>query len=173
MPLLPPVTTATWSFRSIPNSLGPTLCVGPHPRDALRRNLPPGGTLVFHQATRSGLVGWEERVVVPDAWCVCVRPHSTAYGIDVERAGQLGLVSQVVPDDELLPTARALAARMTVNAPLAVQASLRFAELSTELPASELLRQMTIEQHRIYGSRDFAEGMTAFAQKRKPNFTGQ
>ena len=43
--------------------------------------------------------------------------------VEADRALELGLVSQVVADDELLATARALARRITVNAPLAVQAA--------------------------------------------------
>jgi enoyl-CoA hydratase len=94
----------------------------------------------------------------------------TGDPIDAARAKELGLINQVVPASELLNAALALAARITVNGPLAVQATkqLMLDEIGDGNPA--LLGQL---QRSVFSSEDAKEGPRAFAEKRAPNWQGK
>ena len=94
----------------------------------------------------------------------------TGDPIDAARAKELGLINQVVPAGELLEAALALAARITVNGPLAVQATkqLMLDEIGDGNPA--LLGQL---QRSVFSSEDAKEGPRAFAEKRAPNWQGK
>lgn len=98
----------------------------------------------------------------------------TAQQVDAARALQIGIVNRVVPAGEVLPCARALAAHLLECAPLAVQASkqvmlesLRRADLSSTLHENY---PMAV---RMLASQDAIEGPRAFADKRRPHWTGQ
>ncbi|TWS93901.1 crotonase/enoyl-CoA hydratase family protein [Reyranella sp. CPCC 100927] len=100
----------------------------------------------------------------------------TGEPITARRALELGLVNAVVPQDQVLHAALALAAKITANAPLAVQASKRVAlgivsgEIPSEQTAWELTRQ---EIRRLMESADAKEGPRAFAEKRTPVWRGE
>jgi crotonobetainyl-CoA hydratase len=82
-----------------------------------------------------------------------------------------GLINRVVPDGTELDAALALADRITVNAPLAVQASKRVAAgvddgiiADDEAGWSRTIREITA----LMSSEDAKEGPLAFAEKRQP-----
>ncbi len=95
----------------------------------------------------------------------------TGDSITAQRALELGLVNAVVPQADVLDAALALAARITVNAPLAVQAAKRMARgiVDGTLPAEEdLWRRSKKEGAALMASEDGREGPRAFAEKRPP-----
>lgn len=94
----------------------------------------------------------------------------TGDPIDAARAKELGLINQVVPAAELRDAALALAARVSANGPLAVQATkqLMLDEIGSGNPA--LLTEL---QKKVFSSADAKEGATAFAQKRAPEWQGR
>ncbi len=97
----------------------------------------------------------------------------TGDRIDAAEALRIGLVSRVVEPDQLLPTAQALAHRIAANAPLAVAAVKRLAQVGSELT---LAAGLELEQHAfgvLRDSEDRIEGRKAFAEKRKPVFRGR
>jgi crotonobetainyl-CoA hydratase len=100
----------------------------------------------------------------------------TGRPIPAAKASELGLVNQVVPFDELLPAAFALAEVICQNAPLAVQASKRIAREITdgtvEREKSDWVRSSS-ERAALMASADAREGMRAFAEKRAPQWTGR
>ena len=94
----------------------------------------------------------------------------TGDPIDASRAKELGLINQVVPASELRDAALALAARVSANGPLAVQATkqLMLDEIGNGNPS--LLGEL---QKKVFTSEDAKEGATAFAQKRAPEWKGR
>jgi enoyl-CoA hydratase/carnithine racemase len=97
----------------------------------------------------------------------------TGDPIDAAEALRIGLVSRVLPFEELLPTATELAHRIAERPPIAAQAAkanLR-AALSMGLePAIQYEREL---QAVALGTRDAAEGRAAFAERRTGNFEGR
>ncbi|MBU3749599.1 MAG: crotonase/enoyl-CoA hydratase family protein [Mycobacterium sp.] len=95
----------------------------------------------------------------------------TGDPISAEEAGRWGLINQVVPDATVLEAALALADRITVNAPLAVQASKRVAlgvDQGVIAAEQESWKRSNREMRVVFGSEDAREGPLAFAQKRPP-----
>ncbi len=92
--------------------------------------------------------------------------------IDASTAQSIGLVSRVVPHDELLSTARDLAHRIAANPPLAV------AQLKVGLRRAldpdwvELGRWVSSTLGELFQTDDHREGAKAFLEKRPPKFTG-
>ncbi len=97
----------------------------------------------------------------------------TGDPIDAQRALALGLVNRVVPADRLLDEAVALATTIAENAPLAVRASKRIMKQAGDLAESDAWALNNAEVGTVFGSADAMEGPVAFAEKRKPNWTGK
>jgi enoyl-CoA hydratase/carnithine racemase len=97
----------------------------------------------------------------------------TGDPIDAQRALQLGLINRVVPADKLMEAALALAGVIAENAPLAVRASKRVMKKAGELPDAEgwVINNAAVPE--VFGSADAMEGPIAFAEKRKPNWSGK
>jgi enoyl-CoA hydratase/carnithine racemase len=94
----------------------------------------------------------------------------TARLIDAERAAALGLVNCVVPAEALMGWAIETADMIAANSPSAVQAVKR--QVSATIAEHALTRE-AMEQElgdAVRGSRDFAEGIAAFREKRRPRY---
>ena len=97
----------------------------------------------------------------------------TGDPIDAHRALALGLINRVVPADRLMEEALALAGTIAENAPLAVRASKRVMKQAGELPDAEGWAISNAAMPEVFGSADAMEGPVAFAEKRKPNWSGK
>jgi enoyl-CoA hydratase len=97
----------------------------------------------------------------------------TGEPISAERALQLGMINALAERDGLLAAARALAARITVNAPGAVRQSLGVARRALDLGDAELQALSAQAQQAVMASEDFKEGPRAFIEKRAPRWTGR
>lgn len=90
-----------------------------------------------------------------------------------KEAFDMGLVSEVVPDAEVEKRAVAMAAQIAELPPLAIQQTkesvLRGMDASLETGLT--LETRTLQM--LFASQDQKEGMAAFIEKRKPNFTGR
>jgi crotonobetainyl-CoA hydratase len=95
----------------------------------------------------------------------------TGDPLSARRALELGLVNAVVPQAQVLDVALALAARITVNAPLSVQATKRIARgmVAGKVAAEDADWDLSWrETAAILASEDAREGLAAFAEKRAP-----
>ncbi|ORV06430.1 enoyl-CoA hydratase-related protein [Mycobacterium celatum] len=95
----------------------------------------------------------------------------TGEPISAADALKWGLINQVVPNGTVLDAALALAARVTVNAPLSIQASKRIAYGADDgvIPDEEPgWARTTREFATLLKSEDAKEGPLAFAEKRQP-----
>lgn len=95
----------------------------------------------------------------------------TGEPMTASDAWEWGLVNQVVKDGSVLDAALAMAARITVNAPLSVQASKRIATGVDDgvITGDEVGWERTVNEMRtLIRSEDAKEGPLAFAEKREP-----
>ena len=89
--------------------------------------------------------------------------------IDAARALEIGLVNAIA--DNALVGAGAMAAKILKKAPLATR--MAKSGLNLQPGTDEAIRFEIAAQTVLYGTKDKLEGMTAFLEKRKPDFTGE
>ena len=97
----------------------------------------------------------------------------TGKTIDALEAYRIGLVNKVVPPDQLMEEARKMARSICEAAPLAVRYAKELMIRGASLSIDETLRLEDDIESTLMATEDFSEGVTAFAQKRKPEFKGR
>jgi enoyl-CoA hydratase/carnithine racemase len=120
-------------------------------------------------AGAGGLIRLPKRVPLTIAYEMAL----TADPIDAARAYELGLVNRVVPGDQVLDVAIALAERIAKNAPIAVRTSKDVMRRALELNEAEAWTLNDDAFAMIGRSSDAMEGAVAFAEKREANWQGQ
>ena len=93
--------------------------------------------------------------------------------VDAQEALRIGLVTRVVPQADLLPTALQMAKTIAANAPMAVRATRKIATLGLELPQDYARRMGASLIESVWSSADAVEGAKAFAEKRAPQWQGR
>ena len=92
--------------------------------------------------------------------------------IDAQEALRIGLVDKIVPQEELIGTAKKLAAKIIAKGPYAVAQAKRAINQGLEVDSES----GTVLEAEAFGmcfsTRDQKEGMKAFVEKRKPVFLG-
>ncbi len=89
------------------------------------------------------------------------------------QAKELGLVTEVVPDSELMPTARRWAERLADGPPLAIRVTKRMMYKQRTMNLENALEDAALSTLAVNYTSDVKEGIAAFHEKRKPNFQGR
>lgn len=121
---------------------------------------------------------------IPDSGCTWLLPRRvglasaqriclTAEPLDAADARRLGLVSEVVPNDQLLPRARAVAAAIAAQAPHAVRLTRGLLDRAAASSFREATETEALAQGILGETADHLEAVRAFIEKRPPLFTGK
>ena len=93
--------------------------------------------------------------------------------IDAREAERMGLVTRVVPDNELVIATRELAEKLVKAAPLAIQKAKRAIYAGLNMNFEESMKYIQPLMREIMQSKDHKEGTQAFLEKREPVFRGE
>jgi 2-(1,2-epoxy-1,2-dihydrophenyl)acetyl-CoA isomerase len=97
----------------------------------------------------------------------------TGDTIDARTAESIGLVSRVVPGDQLLNEAHAVARRIAVNPAKALRLAKRLLREGQQQRLSDVLELSAAFQALAHETKDHEEAVAAFLEKREPRFTGE
>ncbi len=122
--------------------------------------------------------------LVPDTGSTWFLPRLVGYAkaaemifstdpVDAVTAGRIGLVNRVVPADQLMTEASALATKLAQSAPLALGLAKRALNRALESGLEEALVYEAQLQSIAGRSADHAEGVAAFVEKRPARFSGE
>ncbi|WP_315714100.1 MULTISPECIES: crotonase/enoyl-CoA hydratase family protein [unclassified Bradyrhizobium] len=92
----------------------------------------------------------------------------TGDSFPAQRALEIGLVNAVVPHDELLPAARALAQRIIRHGPDTVAGIITAATRGLNMAIGEGLQVESEQFASLVGSRDLTDGLAAWRERRPP-----
>jgi enoyl-CoA hydratase/carnithine racemase len=128
--------------------------------------------------------GFARRGIVPESggtwylprlvgWARACEIGFLAEDIGPERALELGLVNRVVPHDALAEEARAWAQKIAAQAPLAIKAMKRLYRHGLSEDFESHTHHVLMQLLLLFRSRDFAEGVASFIERRPPRFEGR
>jgi enoyl-CoA hydratase/carnithine racemase len=125
-----------------------------------------------------------KRGVLPESGGTWLLPRLVGYAkaaeiaftgdtLSAKECLELGLVNRVVPDASVVDEALGLAARIGANAPLAVRATKRMFRMAEREDFDDHVHHVFLQLLPLFGSADFREGMTAYLERRAPEFRGR
>jgi len=106
-------------------------------------------------------------------WSKAAEIMFTGRTLNAEQCLDAGIVSTVVPHDDLMRHVGELAAEIAANAPLAVQATKRMMRMGQDETFEANVHHVFLQLLPLFRSKDFKEGITSFLEKRKPAFEGR
>lgn len=135
----------------------------------------PSATFGLSEVSRGVIAGngGTQRMLEQLPYPIAMELLLTGRRIDAATAERWGLVNRVVPQEELLSTAFAVAREISANAPLAVQATKELAVRSRDVDRATGLRMEQTMNKLLQFTEDAQEGPAAFSERRKPDFVGR
>lgn len=97
----------------------------------------------------------------------------TGRTVDAEEAERRGLLNAVFEPDELLPEVMKIAIALAIKSPLALEAAKEAVNHALGGDHADNLARESDRFGELFSSEDAKEGLTAFAEKREPKFTGR
>lgn len=113
------------------------------------------------------------RMVERAGWGNAMKWLLTGDEFDASEALRVGFVQEVVNDDEVFERGLALATRIAEQAPLAVQASRRSAQVAVEQGHEAAVALFDGQLKKLAASDDFAEGVKSFVERRAGRYRGR
>ena len=101
-------------------------------------------------------------------WCKAAELLLMGRPIDAQEAYRIGLVNKVVPQEQVMPTAKEWAETICQAGPLAVRAAKEAMIRGSSMSLEDGLELESSLFNRIMDTEDYAEGIAAFNEKRKP-----
>ena len=129
-------------------------------------------------------VAFVKRGVVPESggtwilprllgWAKAAELIFTGRTLNAQESVAMGLASEVVPNDELPARARALAAEIAANAPLAVQSAKRLMRMGMDETFNDHVHHVYLQFLQLIRTQDFREGLNSYMEKRPADFKGR
>jgi enoyl-CoA hydratase/carnithine racemase len=106
-------------------------------------------------------------------WSKAAELIFTGRTLTADQCVEMGLASRAIPEADLMSEARALAAEIAANAPLAVQASKRMMRMGLDEGFNDHVHHVFLQLLPLLRTEDAREGMRAFMEKRPAKFEGR
>ncbi len=106
-------------------------------------------------------------------WAKASEIFFTGRTLSAQECLDLGLVSKVVPGELLMKEALSLAHEIAANAPLAVQGTKRMMRMALTETFEANVHHVYLQLLPLFRSKDFAEGVKSFLEKREAKFEGR
>ena len=106
-------------------------------------------------------------------WAKAAELIFTGRTLSAAQCLEMGLVSEVVADDQVQARSREIATEIAANAPLAVQASKRLMRMGLNETFNDHVHHVFLQLLPLLKTEDAGEGMRAFMEKRPADFKGR
>lgn len=127
---------------------------------------------------------WVKRALMPDLGISYTLPRAVGLSkacemifsgdiIDAAEAERIGLVSKVVPPEQLLSTTMELAKRMAKGPPMAIQYAKEVLYKAQDMDMEATVKLEAVNFAKCMRSEDAREGVRSFLEKREPDFKGR